>query len=62
MRAYDEGGRSDTARVIVTIRSDELPPHFVGAPYVFSLDDSDQPGEIIYTGIIARDSDGSVSG
>lgn len=61
VRAYDEGRRFDEARVNVVIRRDELPPYFVNAPYTFSFEDSRAAGDMVYTGVLARDTDGSVS-
>lgn len=61
MKASDEGGRSDTAQVIITIQKDEQPPYFVNAPYTFKFDDSRNVGDNLYTGIIAQDVDGTVS-
>ena len=61
VKASATGGSSDTANVIITIQRDELPPHFIGAPYSFSFDDNRRPGGLLYTGIIAEDRDGSVS-
>jgi len=61
LKASDNDGRYDTTTLIVTIRRDELPPYFIGLPYVFPFDDNRLPGDILFTGIIARDLDGSVS-
>ena len=60
VKAYDEGGRSGTSRVIVNIQRDEKPPSFIGAPYTFEFEDNRRVGDLLYTEIRAQDPDGSV--